>query len=349
MRLPSYDHVWLVDFEYGSGESRADASEPRCMVAKDYLSKQTVRLWLDGVSKPSCPIDLGSRNLYVTFYAPAEIGCHVALGWRLPARVVDLNAELRLIMNGYPTPMADVLKEKKITRHQLLAALHYFDLKHLALESDSKRDFQELALRGGPYTAEEKAMLLDYNEFDVLALEHLLPRMLPYIRNFAHALIRGRYMACAGVVEQTGVPVDLPLVRRLQSRWTDIVDRLISRKRDEYDVIKYRDIDQQKFTKWLRNNDLRIWPRTRSGYYQTDRDTLDDMAKIFPVAMGLKEFLYAVRRTKLFDTLTIGDDGRNRFLLSPFSSKTGRNQPSSAKAVFGPATWGAQRDQTTTG
>lgn len=37
--------------------------------------------------------------------------------------------------------------------------------------------------------------------------------------------------------------------------------------------------------------------------------------------------------------LTIGTDGRNRTLLSPFSAKTGRNQPSNTKFIFGPAKW----------
>lgn len=47
----------------------------------------------------------------------------------------------------------------------------------------------------------------------------------------------------------------------------------------------------------------------------------------------------AVRKTRLFSNLSIGSDGRNRFMLSPFASKTGRNQPSSSHAIFGPATW----------
>ena len=37
--------------------------------------------------------------------------------------------------------------------------------------------------------------------------------------------------------------------------------------------------------------------------------------------------------------LTIGRDGRNRCLLSPFASITGRNQPSNSKFIFGPAKW----------
>src|SRR5205807_5012904 len=37
--------------------------------------------------------------------------------------------------------------------------------------------------------------------------------------------------------------------------------------------------------------------------------------------------------------LAVGRDGRNRTLLSPFRSKSGRNQPSSTKYIFGPSVW----------
>jgi DNA polymerase I-like protein with 3'-5' exonuclease and polymerase domains len=37
--------------------------------------------------------------------------------------------------------------------------------------------------------------------------------------------------------------------------------------------------------------------------------------------------------------ITVGDDGRNRCLLSPFASKTGRNQPSNSRFIFGPSVW----------
>src|SRR5262249_50730113 len=39
------------------------------------------------------------------------------------------------------------------------------------------------------------------------------------------------------------------------------------------------------------------------------------------------------------DELAVGRDGRNRVPLCPFASKTGRNQPSSTRFIFGPATW----------
>ena len=70
-------------------------------------------------------------------------------------------------------------------------------LAHYGLDgigADEKETFRNLAIRGGPYTEEEKAGLLDYCQGDVAALERLLPKMLPHI-DLPRALIRGRYMA----------------------------------------------------------------------------------------------------------------------------------------------------------
>jgi DNA polymerase-1 len=37
--------------------------------------------------------------------------------------------------------------------------------------------------------------------------------------------------------------------------------------------------------------------------------------------------------------ISVGQDGKNRCMLSPFKSKTGRNQPSTARFIFGPSSW----------
>src|SRR5262249_40605571 len=37
--------------------------------------------------------------------------------------------------------------------------------------------------------------------------------------------------------------------------------------------------------------------------------------------------------------LAVGRDGRNRTILSAFRSRTGRNQPSNSKYIFGPSVW----------
>jgi len=336
--IAEFDFVYLVDFEYGVGESQHEAPEPRCMVARDFLSGQTRRVWLDGAANPKCPITLDERSLYVAFYAPAETSCHVSLGWPMPQRVLDLYAELRWFLNGKQHLLEQPLKGKQVGRHSLLAALYYFGLGQHALDGAEKEEMRQLALRGGPYSTEERYALTSYCETDVLALQHLLPAMLPTIE-LDHALLRGRFMAAAGAVQHNGVPVDLELFERLKANWPAVIDQMIENGRDRFDVIKHRDIDQEKLARWLFRNGIKSWPASETGAFKTDSDTLAAMARVRPEIMQLKEFLHAVRKTRLFRDLSVGSDGRNRFMLSPFASKTGRNQPSSSRSIFGPATW----------
>jgi DNA polymerase I-like protein with 3'-5' exonuclease and polymerase domains len=62
------------------------------------------------------------------------------------------------------------------------------------------------------------------------------------------------------------------------------------------------------------------------------------MAKAYPIVAPLHELRHSLSEMRLND-LAVGDDGRNRTLLSPFGSKTSRNQPSNTKFIFGPAVW----------
>ena len=62
------------------------------------------------------------------------------------------------------------------------------------------------------------------------------------------------------------------------------------------------------------------------------------MSKRHPVVQPLHELRKTLGELKL-NKLAVGPDGRNRTMLSPFAAKTGRNQPSTTKFVFGPAKW----------
>jgi DNA polymerase I-like protein with 3'-5' exonuclease and polymerase domains len=62
------------------------------------------------------------------------------------------------------------------------------------------------------------------------------------------------------------------------------------------------------------------------------------MAKSYPEVSPLRELRYLLSKMRLSD-LPVGDDGRNRCLLSPFSARTGRNQPSNSRFIFGPSVW----------
>ena len=58
----------------------------------------------------------------------------------------------------------------------LLGALTYFGLD--GIDVAEKESMRRLAMRGGPWSEEEKDALLDYCQGDVIALEKLLEEML---------------------------------------------------------------------------------------------------------------------------------------------------------------------------
>jgi hypothetical protein len=81
------------------------------------------------------------------------------------------------------------------------------------------------------------------------------------------------------------------------------------------------------------------WPRLPSGALALDEETFREMARAYPAEIGpIRELRHTLSQLRLQD-LTVGSDRRNRYLLSAFRSKTGRNQPSNAKAIFGPSAW----------
>src|SRR5215469_15647823 len=89
--------VWCVDFEYRTDENGLPV--PRCLVATDCLSGRTHRVWRDEMGAfPPYPI--GRDALFVCYNATAELSCHLALGWPMPARILDLFIEYSLLLNG---------------------------------------------------------------------------------------------------------------------------------------------------------------------------------------------------------------------------------------------------------
>jgi hypothetical protein len=210
--LRHYEAVWAVDFEF-----TAPAGErpiPLCVVARELRAGRTVRLWLDGTTSLAPPYGTGPDALFVAYYASAELGCHLALGWPMPARVLDLCAEFKQLTSGLTVPCGK----------GLLGALAWHGLP--ALDAAEKDALRALAVRGGPYTAGEQAALLDYCQSDVDALARLLPAMLPRL-DLPRALLRGRYMAAAARMEWAGVPLDAAALARLRGGWEPVKSRLI--------------------------------------------------------------------------------------------------------------------------
>jgi hypothetical protein len=173
------------------------------------------RLWLADGATALPPYGADADCLFVAYYASAELGCHLALGWPMPVRILDLFAEFRCLTNGRPPPCGA----------SLLGALTYFGLD--AMTVGEKEEMRQLALRGGPYTVDERAALLDYCRADVDALARLLPAMLPAL-DLPRALLRGRFMTAAARMEWAGVPIDAEALALLCKHWERIKGRLVA-------------------------------------------------------------------------------------------------------------------------
>lgn len=323
MNLSSFTEVWAVDFEFTAPDG--ERPMPICMVAKELRSGHTVRLWQDELSlHTEPPFSMRAEALYVAYYASAEAQCHLALGWPQPTNVLDLFTEFRNHTNGLAVPLG----------HGLLGALAHFGLP--AIAAAEKIEMRGLAMRGGPWTADEKAALTAYCESDVVALCALLPCMESVI-DWPRAMLRGRYMLAAARIEHNGIPVDTDLLSRLRRHWEAIQSKLIAAVDSDYEVYQGGSFREVAFAHYLAARDIH-WPQLASGRLDLTDETFKEMSQLHSELAPLRELRATLSQMRL-STLPVGQDGRNRTMLSAFRARTGRNQPSNSRFMFGPAKW----------
>jgi len=319
--IPYIRKIWFADFEFSQKDG--ENSNPICMVAREFRTGQIIRLFGDELSRSSAPFPVDEENLFIAYYSSAEFGCFLSLVWPVPRRIIDLYAEFRCLTSGKEVPSG----------YGLLGALTYFGLD--CMGSFEKKTMRELAMRGPPYSDTERNALLDYCQEDVDALSRLWPVMLPYMDS-PRALLRGRYMVAAARMERVGVPIDVSTFTKLQSNWNFLQSALIGRL-DHFEIWENDTFRRDRFTAFLVKRNI-MWPLHESGTPKLDDETFKMMAKIHPSISTIRELRFTLSKLRL-SALTVGSDGRNRCLLSAFSSKTGRNQPSNSRFIFGPAVW----------
>lgn len=252
-RLP-FSEIWAVDFEFISRDGERPV--PVCMVARELRSGRLLRLWQDELQPRRPPFAVGDDTLLVAFLASAEIGCFLALDWPLPTRVLDLYAEFRVRTNGMPLEHG----------RGLLGALSFHGLT--SITSEEKAAGRTAVAGGGPWSAAERAFILDYCQTDVDPLGELLDRMLPAIQQtrqgLGQALLRGRYMCAVARMEWTGVPIDVEYLGLLRSRWDVIKLGLIEDVDREFRVFEGATFKADRFARWLANEGI-AWPCTETS------------------------------------------------------------------------------------
>jgi hypothetical protein len=324
MRSLAFREVWAVYFEFQA--PNGERPSPVCLVAIEARTGKTIRLWRDDLLRlERAPIDTGPDSLFAAFYASAELGCFLALGWPMPINVLDLYVESRAQFNGTPS----------IDRRSLVDVLTAHGLGHI--DAGEKDAMRRLVIERSAWSAEEQVAILDYCQSDVDATVRLLPKMAQAGTDLPRALYRGGYMTAVARMEWNGIPVDAEIYGKLRDQWDDIQLKLIAAVDADYGVYEGKSFRSTKFQQYLSRNNI-AWPNRPDGKPALDRDTFRLQAGVYPVLEPLRQLRTTLSELRL-NKLAIGSDGRNRYLLSPFAAATGRNQPSNSKSIFGPSRW----------
>jgi hypothetical protein len=321
----AYREIWAVDFEYRCPSGHRPFVV--CMVARELRSGRVIRLWRDDLLKlDRAPFATDRSSLVIAYYAAAEMSCFLALGWPLPVNVIDLFAEFRCAVNGRPGACD----------HSLVGALMHFGLPVDSL--GDKDAMRSLIMDSVVYTAAQRKQILDYCEADVNATASLWKVMCGSLSE-PYGRWRGEYTKSLAAMERRGIPIDVEKLDYISEHRAEIVTALIAEAEQRLGYRLFVDscFNIRVFTEWVTGWGI-DWPRLESGALALGDDVFRDMAKIHPdvdVVRTLRKTLVQLRNNKL----AVGPDGRNRCMLSPFASVTGRNQPSSSKFIFGQSKW----------
>ena len=144
-------------------------------------------------------------------------------------------------------------------------------------------------------------------------------------------------MTAVARMEHNGTPIDVETFEALRTHWAGIQERLIADVDSDYGVFDGTTFKSDRFAAYLSKSGI-PWPRRDTGALALDDDTFRQMAKAHPKVAALRELRHARSQMRLHE-LSVGQDGCNRCMLSAFASKTGRNQPSNSRFIFGPAVW----------
>jgi DNA polymerase I len=155
--------------------------------------------------------------------------------------------------------------------------------------------------------------------------------------SLGQALLRGRYMAAVARMEWTGAPIDTETLNRIDQKWEQLKLSMIEPVDKQYGVYDGQTFKSDRFERYVIALNI-PWKVLESGQLSLDDDYFNQMAKAYPQLAQLRELRVNLSKLRPSD-LSIGKDQRNRSPLYPFGSKTGRNQPSSSKFIFGTSRW----------
>jgi DNA polymerase-1 len=320
-----FAHRVKLDFEFIS----KSGERPKVLCCAYKIDGEPTRvLWHDELG-PTPPYPIGDDTLVISF-TQAEWSCHLALGWKLPKHIVDLNCELRLASNGLKLPAGQ----------SLLGFCRWLGIE--AGDAAVKDAVRNRIIKGGPFTPEEKAMIIKYAASDVDVLALLFALVEPQL-DIDRALYRGDWSWVSALMENRGVPINGPLFRQIADpvTWNAMRDALVPELDKAGVYVRHNDgnyhFSFDHFGEYLKAENI-PWPLTEDGRLSTEAKVFDDLSKGHSQLEGLRQLKH-IRDKMRSVKLAVGSDDRNRTVLWPLKAKSGRTQPSASEWSFSPAVW----------
>jgi DNA polymerase-1 len=334
-----YRRIFVEDTEYYPGAGldhggrEGDLPTPLCSSVIE-LRSGIVQQWWQGEPNPLLP-RLEPDDLYVSYFLPAEFSQRRAHGFGYPPHAIDAYTEVRHLTNDARIKSGDRPKGF----YSLAGALRHLHEDELSVAH--KEDARGRIMRGPPFDHGERIDTQHYNLDDMHGAVRVFKKLVPTIPSLPHALNRGAFEWALSGQERRGVPIDMPGHERIAEHGNAIKVVLVEgvdRKFDCYDIVDGEPhFRAEKFQTYLRSQRKPIqWPLLASGELDLKGRTFRDMTRSYPQLVPLHELRNVLAQLRS-NKLSIGHDGRNRCLLGPYGTKTGRNAPSNSKYIFGPS------------
>jgi DNA polymerase family A len=324
--------IVIIDSEFDAKKGQGERPGPPvciCAIEIDQNGDEIEhRLAAPYPSRP--PWDRGDSFLTIGFSLSAEAGSLLHVGWPFPVPAIDLYAEYMTLHN---TEMSRG-NDSKEPGPSLIQACQGYGVA--AISMARKEEMRTLAYTKSDHSPEEIALLQDYclGEDCRMTLK-LFRAMLPHI-DLLRAPIRGAFMMEIERVRWRGPPIDMPTYRRAEQHAPAAAARLRDDLNRKLGTEIYCDgiYKRGAVLGWMRRNNIPVPLDPKTGRESCATKLIKPMIGTYPL---LKEF-YEVKL--LIDALgkwklEIGSDGRNRSWFNPFGTKTGRNNPSTNRALFG--------------
>jgi len=327
--------MWAMDSEYANSNGWEDGGLPiPHTFSFRNLETDKVITFIGEDLRSLAGFPLPTTDTFIAYYLPAEVGAMLALGWTPPQRMWDLYVFFRQATNVEPREYCG--------RYGLLQAADYFcggpSPLYGALDtSEFKADSRDLAMRGEPYVPEEWEILRRYCEADVDTTARIARVVMARSDfNLDLCLHWGRYLAALAYEERIGIPMDEEKARDLKRFAPEIRLHCIRGFEREFGFGIFDEGGKHRrsgLIDFLNRNSI-PWEATETGAPRTDERYMSQLCRGHPILEPYVNVRELADKYKMLSGLAIGPDGRNRCSMFPFSTKTGRNAPSTKKFLF---------------